>query len=205
MFTKTLILLQRCRNLPSDALCFRLSSACFVALVFPPFICLLCRSLPAFRVMFPKTTASKNPLASRLDDSTALPVTISSPSSKTAILTAGSMPSMDNHPAIVKEAIGAQKDLLDAVKLMTSCKEDCRKIAKVVQHIVTCVENSSSRAHHGGRKLIISLPARCALDVTIQTLKKCAAFMTKASSRGIFGRVQKNKETSTIILNYIAA
>ncbi|KAH7075287.1 hypothetical protein BKA62DRAFT_836626 [Auriculariales sp. MPI-PUGE-AT-0066] len=88
---------------------------------------------------------------------------------------------------------------------MTSCKEDCRKISKVVQHIVTCVENSSSRAHHDGRALVISLPAQCALDVTIQTLKKCAAFMNKASSRGIFGRVQKKKETSTIILNYLAA
>ncbi|KAH7096623.1 hypothetical protein BKA62DRAFT_822090 [Auriculariales sp. MPI-PUGE-AT-0066] len=103
------------------------------------------------------------------------------------------MPSMDNHPAIVKEAISAQKDVLDTVKAGNSCKEDCRKIAKVVQHIVTCVENSSSRAHHDGRGLVISLPARCALDVTIHQFPWHLWAITK------------KKETSTIILNYLVA
>ncbi|KAH7098817.1 hypothetical protein BKA62DRAFT_711990 [Auriculariales sp. MPI-PUGE-AT-0066] len=128
-----------------------------------------------------------------------------STSSVTANPLAAAESSISNHPSIVKEIISAQIEVLNAVKSMTSSKEKCRMITQIVQHIVTCVEHSSLRAHYAGRPLIISIPARCALSVTKETFNKCANFISDSSCLSAIERIVKKKDTSTTIANYLAA
>ncbi|KAH7087251.1 hypothetical protein BKA62DRAFT_797348 [Auriculariales sp. MPI-PUGE-AT-0066] len=98
------------------------------------------------------------------------------------------------HDKVVRDVLNAAQDVANAAIGMTGHKNESRKLSNEVQRIATCVETSSLRAHHAGRALVISVPARCALTITKDIFKQCVTVMTKETGRDMFKQLQKQRK-----------